>query len=112
VPKAQQRDGRAANSAKRSDAELSQGVDEWIEKKFRRPDKLALRSRLWPGDWSNELVLNNVKAEEEVRLIESHGIKILSLAAIVKELREPGPVLASASGGDFIDLLALGAGDA
>ena len=112
VPKSQQREGRAANSAKRTDAELIKGVEEWIEKKFRRHDKLALRTKLWPGTWSNELVLNNVKADEEVKLIEAHGIKILSLSAIVKELREPGPVLASASGGDFIDLLALGAGDA
>lgn len=111
VPKSLQREGRAANSAKRNDAELRQGVEEWVEKKFRRPDKLALRSRLWPGKWTDELVLNNVKADEEVKLIEERGIKILSLAAIVQELRKPGQVLASASGGDFIDLLALGARD-
>jgi hypothetical protein len=61
-------------------------VKEWIEKKFRRPDKLALRSRLWPGQWSDELVLNNVKADEEVKHIAAHGIKILSLSAIVRKI--------------------------
>jgi hypothetical protein len=112
VPKALQRDGRAANSAKRTDEEMVVGVKEWIEKKFRRPDKLALRSRLCPGMWTDELVLNNVKADEEVSLIAAQGIKILSLSAIVQELRKPGQVLASASGGDLADLLTLGANNA
>jgi hypothetical protein len=112
VPKALQKSGRAAGSAKRNVDELIVGVQEWVEKKFLRADKIALRKKLWPGSWSNELVLNNVKAEDEVELIASHGITILKLATIVKQLRSSGEVLASASGGDFIELLNLGASDA
>ncbi len=43
VPKVGQKAGRPANSAKRSDEELNQGVAEWVETKFRR----SARSVRW-----------------------------------------------------------------
>src|SRR3970040_1342863 len=46
VPKKEQKAGRSANSAKRSDEELIQGVAEWVEKKFHRSDKKALMAKL------------------------------------------------------------------
>ena len=108
VPKAEQKKGRAANSAKRSDEELSEGVAEWVHKKFHRPEKIALMKSLWPGDWTKELVLHNVKADHEVDLIRSHGVEIISLGSIVEDLRKPGPVVSSSAGGDFIELITLG----
>jgi hypothetical protein len=111
LPKLSQREGRAPNSAKRSEAELTAGVDEWVEKKFHHRDKLALRNKLWPGHWTNELVLNKVKSDDEVKLIAAHGITILSLSVIVQDLMKPGKTLASASGGDLIDLINLGSDD-
>jgi hypothetical protein len=66
VPKENQKAGRAANSAKRSDEELVLGVSEWVEKKFKKPEKKALMRALWNGHWSSELVVNNVKFEEEL----------------------------------------------
>src|ERR1700723_1359112 len=56
VPKELQLTGRAANSAKRSLSELKTGVDEWIEKKFHRADKVRSMRSLHPGPWSAELV--------------------------------------------------------
>jgi hypothetical protein len=108
VPKLKQREGRAANSAKRSREELEEGVAEWVETKFKRSDKVALRASLWPGTWSTELVINKVKSEEEVRLIEGHGVSIIHLAEIVSALERPGSPVACASGGDFVELLHLG----
>lgn len=108
VPKALQRQGRAANSAKRSEEELREGVIEWVHTKFNRPDKVALMNRLWPGTWSKELVLHNVKAESEVDLIRAQGIKVIQLKTIIRDLQERSTMIASASGGDFIDLLGLG----
>ena len=47
VPKQVQRlTGRAANSAKRSSDELVTGVAEWVEKKFKKPNKLAMMQAL------------------------------------------------------------------
>jgi hypothetical protein len=51
VPKdIQKASGRAASSAKaRTDDELRQGIQEWVQKKFDHPAKRALRNRLAPG---------------------------------------------------------------
>ena len=108
VPKEEQKAGRAANSAKRSDEELNQGVAEWVEKKFRRSDKKALMAKLWNGAWSSELVVNVVKSEEELKLIAGHGIKILRLNEIVFALAKDSFVIGSASGADIVDLIHMG----
>jgi hypothetical protein len=108
VPKKEQKAGRAKNSAKRSDQELVEGVSEWVETKFRRPDKKALMIALWNGEWSSELVVNVVKSEKELNLIASHGIKILRLNDIVSSLANESFVVGSASGADIIDLIHMG----
>ena len=106
VPVAAQKQGRAANSAKRTKEELIEGVSEWVEKKFRHPKKLTLQKSLWPGQWSSELVINNVKSEEEVELIKGHGINVIRLLYVISELATTGQY--SASGADFVDLIHMG----
>src|SRR5690606_11219233 len=64
VPKEFQRQGRPANSAKRSTDELLIGVEEWVTTKFQRPEKRELMQKLWAGEWSSELVLNEVKSQD------------------------------------------------
>ena len=109
VPKELQKNGRAANSAKRSIEELEKGVHEWVEKKFRRKDKIALMNKLWNAKWSSELVLNNVKSQDEVNLIKSHGINILWLKDIIAALSRDTFLVSSAGGADFVDLIQSGA---
>jgi hypothetical protein len=109
VPKDLQIAGRAANSAKRSQEELEKGVQEWVEKKFQRSDKIALMKKLWNAKWSSELVLNNVKSQDEVNLIQSHGIKILWLKDIILALSRNTYLVSSAGGADFVDLIQSGA---
>ena len=109
VPKKLQKAGRAANSASRSEAELVEGVAEWIETKFHRPQKKALMQSLWSGVWSSELVLNVVKSQREVQLIQGHGIKVTQLNEIVASLAKDRGLVSSAAGADFIDLIHMGA---
>lgn len=109
VPKADQRLGRPKNSAKRSEAELMEGVREWVETKFLRPDKRNLMSRLWPGEWRSELVVNVVKSESELALIAQKGIQIHRLPDIVHALANQSYVVASAAGADVVDLILMGA---
>lgn len=108
VPKEEQKSGRAANSAKRSDDELVQGVSEWVEKKFNRPDKKALMTKLWKGQWSSELVVNVVKSDQELSLIAGHNIKIHRLDDIIRSLSTEKFVIGSASGADIVDLIYMG----
>jgi hypothetical protein len=108
VPREDQKSGRSANSAKRSKDELVQGVFEWVQKKFHRSDKKALMATLWPGQWSSELVVNVVKSEYELSLIEGHNIKIHRLSNIVRSLFAEKFLIGSASGADFVDLIHMG----
>lgn len=110
IPKKDQKTGRTKNSVKRSNEELVEGVREWVETKFGRPDKKALMAALWDGEWSSELVVNVVKSEEELKLIASHGISILRLNDIVSSLAKKDLfVVDSACGADIIDLIHMGA---
>lgn len=108
VPKSQQKLGRAANSVKRSDEELIEGVAEWVENKFFKKKKTALMEKLCSQKWSSELVINVVKSPKEVEMIESHGIKILHLSDIVRDLGKEKFIVNSASGADFVDLIQMG----
>jgi hypothetical protein len=117
VPKAMQKTGSPANSAKRrSSAELKKGVGEWIEKKFRKKEKLRAMESLHRGPWSAELVINKVKSEDEVSLIKEHEVKILRLADIVIDLatQKSDPAtqkrfpIRAAAGADIIDLIGMG----
>lgn len=109
VPKAARKTGRAANSAARSQEELVEGVTEWVEGKFRATKKRSVLETLWNGEWSSELVINNVKSEQEVELIAEHGITIHRLPEIIQELQGNDFPIKSAAGADFIDLLQIGA---
>jgi|SRR5690554_3701044 len=110
VPKAARKTGRAPNSAARSGEELVEGVAEWVEGKFFAAKKRALMQTLCNGDWSSELVINNVKSEKEVDLISGHGITIHRLSDIVLQLNDSSKFpIKSAAGSDFIDLLQMGA---
>lgn len=109
IPKQLQKAGRAASSAKRSREELEKGVQEWVETKFRRSDKIALMKKLWNAKWSSELVLNNVKSSEEVSLIQGHGINILWLKDIIGALSRNTFLVSNAAGADFVDLIQCGA---
>ena len=110
VPKAARKTGRAPNSAARSEEELVEGVAEWVEGKFFAAKKRALMQTLCNGDWSSELVINNVKSEKEVGLISERGITIHRLSDIVLELNDSSKCpIKSAAGSDFIDLLQMGA---
>ena len=109
VPKESQKQGKAPNSVSRTKEELVEGVKEWVEKKFKKPKKVKLMESLAPAQWSSELVINNVKSQEEVNLIREHGIKVISLIEVLNDLRVKEFSIQSASGADFVDLVNMGA---
>lgn len=107
VPKAIRKStGRAPNSAKRSNEELKEGVKEFIQKKFFDKRKINILRKLFPKDWSRELVVHEVKHPEELELIAKEGIKIIQLRTILKEINENN-VVPAAAGNDFINLINL-----
>lgn len=110
LPKdAQKKTGRKPMSMKkRTPKELAEGVREWVNKKYHQDAKKRLRSALFSGEWSYELVIHRVKFPEELRLLEKHGIKIHQLGKIAESLWGSRTVIQSAAGSDLLELLMLG----
>ncbi|TOP80551.1 hypothetical protein CGH09_08825 [Vibrio parahaemolyticus] len=110
IPKNLLKPGQAStNAAERSEPVLRAGVQEWVEKKFRKPKKADVLEKLFPNEWSSELVHNIVKSKAELSLIEEQGIKLISLSTVIKQLNSEQFKVKSASGADFADLIHLAA---
>ena len=99
--------GRALSAKKRSPELLAEAVLDWVDKKYRKPNKMQLFSSLGGGDWSKEFIVHRVKYQEEIELIRSYGIKILHLSDIVKEMRSGKTPIKAASGADLVQLMSL-----
>lgn len=94
------------NAKKRDTLQLTQGVREWVEAKFDRPRKVALKESLCSGSWTRELVVGTVKHEEEISLLKEAGVTIHRLKDIVSEMKKRG-VVNAAAGADLYDLMLL-----
>jgi hypothetical protein len=103
--------GRALSAKKRNPEMMAEAVKDWVDKKFRKPNKLMLLNSLGDGDWSKEFVIHKVKYPAEIELVRSYGIKILCLSDIVKELRAGKTPIKAASGADLLELMSLTAAD-
>ena len=103
--------GKSTSAKKRSPELLAESVQDWVDKKFRKPNKAQLFDSLGGGTWSKEFVIYRVKYQEEIELIRSHGIKILHLPDIVKELRSGKTPIKAASGSDLLELMSLATAD-
>ena len=110
IPKDHLKAGQATTSAKKRTPELLKAcVKEWVFKKFRNPKKTKVIQELFPQTWKSVLVANNVKFEEELKLIEEEGIRVVRLGTIIKQLNEEKFQIKSAAGADFADLIQLAA---
>ena len=110
LPKEIQKEtGRGPNNAKiRSSGDISKCVEEWVEKKYLLPETVKLRKKLYDGNWKFEFVVHRVKHEEELRLIEEHGISVHRLDDIISELSSSNTIVKRASGSDLVELISFG----
>lgn len=111
IPKSLRKDGQAATSvATRTPDILQACVKEWVYKKYQQPKKVRVIKSLFPSqNWKPELVVNNVKSQEELTYIEKEGITLIPLPRIIRELNEDQFQIQSASGADFAELIHLAA---
>lgn len=111
IPKNHLKEGQAATSAATRTPDILQaGVKEWVHKKYHKPKKVDVIKNLFPSqNWKSELVVNNVKSQEELAYIEGEGITLIPLSQVIRELNENNFQIQSASGADFADLIHLAA---
>ncbi len=95
------------SAKQRTQAELENSVDEWINKKFHLPRKQELRQALFPEEWSYELVVNKIKHPQELECIRGRGILVHRLRDIVAKLERDDFIIRSAAGADLVDLVRL-----
>jgi hypothetical protein len=79
----------------------------WIENKFNLARKVETRNSPCPGSWTKELVVGNVKHEEELDLLRQAGITLLRLKDVLSEMIEKRTVVKAAAGADLFDLMLL-----
>jgi len=91
--------------------ELQASVEDWIAKKYTKPNKLQILESIGHGAWTRELVIHNVRWQEEVDLIRQRGVQIVRLSTIVDDLRHGLFVVPSASGADLLELMHLTSGE-
>jgi len=109
LPKSIQRaTGRPPKSAKqRTVDELTLSVKEWVKKKYLLEKKHSLRSGLYPGEWSFELVVHNLRHPEELEHIAKEGVRVHHLSDIINDLSYSEFLIHGAAGADLADLIML-----
>ncbi len=101
--------GRKAMSMKnRTEKEMVDGVNGWINKKYEHDSKKRLRKALYPGNWCYELVLHKTKYPDEIELIKKRGITVYNLDEITAEMSGKPTIIQSAAGSDLLELVMLG----
>ena len=67
---------------------LGEGIFiQFDEDQLSKWEKTKVIQELFPQTWKSVLVANNVKFEEELKLIEEGGIRVIRLGAIIKQLK-------------------------
>ena len=94
------------NAKKLTDAALKQAVDAWIGKKFNER-AMTLKKCLCPGNWTKELVVGNIKHEDEIQALEKAGIQIHRLTTVLADMETPPEraVVKTAAGADLFNLM-------
>ena len=102
--------GRGSASTKaRSEKELRDGIQEWVNKKYYLEAKEKIRKKLFQGTWSYELVIHKIKFPQELDLLKEQGILIHNLDEIVASLSDGHTtMIPRASGSDLFELVMLG----
>ncbi len=94
-------------AVKRTDQQMDDCVEVWVNKKFKSEKKIEMREALWPGlDWKFFLVHGVIKFPAELVSIEKRDVTIKPIKEVLNELcLQPKPTYTTSSGGDFAELI-------
>lgn len=96
------------NAKERTPGELEQGVKEWVYKKFDHEKKKELRDQLYRGEWTRELVVNEVKHREELELLRKEKVIVIPFSEVVRSLIDKRMLVEAAAGNDLMTLILIG----
>ena len=100
--------GRRGSYVRKRTREQVQGcARNWVEVKFRAPDKVQLRSNLWPGvGWSFHLVHGVIRYPNELEEFASEGIICHPFHQLLSDLSQrDGRSFSGSAGGDLAEII-------
>ena len=98
--------GRASAVA-RTSTQMAECAREWVDSKFRAPQKVKIREQMWPdANWSYHLVHAVVREDEEIRLFETEGVQCHSFDLLLRELSQrQDQAFCGSAGGDLAEIV-------
>ncbi|MCU0783158.1 MAG: hypothetical protein MUF81_03750 [Verrucomicrobia bacterium] len=98
---------KKTSAKRRTEQEVTQCVDAWIEKKFLAKKKAVARDNIWPGlDWRFSFVHGVVKEEKELDLIRSRNVNVIPFKQVLVELCHTGEhTFSGSAGGDLAEIV-------
>lgn len=98
--------GGDTNARKRSRAEIEQGANLWVEKKFTSAKKQAKRSEIMPSvDWQYVFVHGEVKDAYNLECIQRLGVTLVAYRQVLKELRDGANRTSSSVASNIAEML-------
>lgn len=97
--------GGNTNAKKRNSAEVEHGIDAWISKKFTAERKVQRRKKILPNvEWHFVLVCAEVKAFEELDLLQQKGVEVLRYKDLLDELAS-AKTQVNSTAGNIVEIL-------
>ena len=98
--------GGVASARRRSSPEVREGVEQWVNKKFKDARKSEPRDAIAPGGgWSYVLVHANVRHQEELAELKACGVKLVWYRRILADLMEDKSNTSSSIASNIVDIL-------
>ncbi len=98
--------GGDTNARKRTDEELRAGVEQWVDKKFTNPRKIAKRDTVLPNArWQYVFVHGVLRDEQELTNMQRLGVQLISYKQVLTELRDDEVTQSSSAANSIVELL-------
>lgn len=98
--------GGDTNARKRTDEELRAGVEQWVDKKFTSPRKIAKRDTVLPdAQWKYVFVHGVLRDEQELAHMQQLGVRLISYKQVLTELRDDDSTQSSSAANNIVELL-------
>ena len=98
--------GGDTNARKRTNKELRQGVEQWVEKKFTKIQKIKRRDEILSNaKWRKFLVHAVLKDETELSIMKELGVELISYKRVLEELRSDKKGKSSSTASGIIEML-------
>ena len=97
--------GGGSSAKRRTTAEVEQGVEDWIRKKFTTERKVERRNQILPNaNWKFVLICAEVRHEDELNMFEKRNVQVLRYKELLVQLAS-SKTQVNSTAGNIIEIL-------